>query len=99
MTQELKLISVSFEKDDIGQEIANESEKTLICDLTSVSMSERFAAAKSGLNPEYKAEVSIYDYDGERIAELYGERYDIYRTYLRENDDTVELYMQRRAGV
>lgn len=40
----------------------------------------------------------VYDYNGERIAELDGVRYGIYRTYLAQNE-FIELYLERKAGI
>ena len=37
------------------------------------------------------------DYAGEALLEWNGQKYNIYRTYLRE-DDTIELYAERRIG-
>ena len=40
----------------------------------------------------------VYDYQGEDTAVLGGVRYGIYRTYIGRND-TIELYLERKAGV
>ena len=37
-------------------------------------------------------------YEGEEIVEFEGTRYGVYRTY-RGRDDTIELYLERKAGV
>lgn len=50
------------------------------------------------MNPEYRATMFSPDYNGEQIAELDGVRYGIYRTYLGRNE-TVELYLEKKAGV
>lgn len=39
-----------------------------------------------------------YDYQGEEIAEINGDRYGIYRTYFATTD-TIELYLEKKAGV
>ena len=38
------------------------------------------------------------DYQGEQIAVVGGVRYSVYRTYHAKNE-TLELYLERKAGV
>ena len=38
------------------------------------------------------------DYQGEQIAVVDGARYGVYRTYRAKNE-TLELYLERRAGI
>lgn len=94
----LTLIGVTYTVDFIGQLIPHETRRDVFCNLSSVSASEWFEAGRAGLNAEHRATVFSYDYNGETIAELDGVRYGIYRTYLGRNE-TIELYMERKAGV
>ena len=94
----LTLIAVSYTQDAIGQQVPMETRREVFCNLSSVSASEWFEAGQAGLNPEYRAIMFVYDYNGEKIAELEGNRYGVYRTYLGR-DDMIELYLERKAGV
>ena len=94
----LTLIEEAYKPDALGQLIPTETRRDVYCNLSSVSASEWFDAGRAGLNPEYRATMFVYDYNGERIAELDGVRYGIYRTYLAQNE-FIELYLERKAGI
>lgn len=94
----LALIEEAYKPDTLGQLIPTETRRDVYCNLASVSASEWFDGGRVGLNPEYRATMFVYDYNGERIAELDGVRYGIYRTYLAQNE-FIELYLERKAGV
>lgn len=93
----LTLISTSYEKDDIGQQVPVETRRDVFCNVTSVSASEFFDAGKAGLKPEFRATMFVYDYGGEKTVELDGARYGVYRTYLGRNE-TIELYLEQKVG-
>lgn len=94
----LTLIGVTYTADSIGQQIPKETPREVYCGVSSVSASEWFKAGRAGLKPEYRVTMFASDYQGEQIAELDGVRYGIYRTYLGGNE-TIELYLERKAGV
>ena len=94
----ITLVGVSYIEDSIGQRVPQEAPRNVFCDIASVSASEWFEGGKAGLNPTYRAVVFAPDYQGEQIAELDGVRYGIYRTFLGRGD-TIELYMERKAGI
>lgn len=94
----LTLIGVTYTADSIGQQIPEETTREVYCSVSSVSASEWFEAGRAGLKPEYRATMFAPDYQSEQIAELDGVRYSVYRTYLGRNE-TIELYLERKAGV
>lgn len=94
----LTLIGVSYTSGDLEQQIPEEYPRDVFCNVSSVSSSELFDAGRSGLNAEYRVTMFAYDYHGEQIAVLDGIRYGVYRTYLGRND-TIELYLERKAGI
>lgn len=94
----LTLIGITYTADSIGQQVPKETRRDVFCNLSSVSASEWFDAGRAGLNAEHRATMFAYDYKGETIAELDGVRYGVYRTYLGKNE-TIELYLERKAGV
>lgn len=94
----LTLISKTYTTDAIGQKIPTETERDVFCNVSSVTRDEFYAAGKAGLNPEFRVTMYGSEYNGEEICELYGTRYAIYRTYIRR-DDSIELYLEKKAGV
>ena len=94
----LTLIGREYDADELGQRIPRDTQREVFANVVSVSQSEFFSAAASGLRPEYKAILTTsWDYGGEEIAEYQGRRYAIYRTYRTESDQ-MELYLRREAG-
>lgn len=91
------LISVERAQDTIGQWTETETRHTVYGQITSVSMDEYFAGGQNGFKPEYRITMFGPDYEGETRCEIDGVEYTIYRVY-RGRTDTVELYLERRAG-
>ena len=92
------LISISYNTDTLGQKIPVENSTMRYCQLSFVSQSEWVEAGRNGLKAEYRAVLNAEEYAGEEIAEINGVRYGVYRTY-RTKSDTIELYLERKAGV
>lgn len=99
MTQinQLTLINQTRTTDEIGQPTYNETSKTLICEVYSVSREEYAQGRQAGLDPAYVFIISRFGYDGERIVEYKGERLVVTRTYERD-ENTVELHVERSVG-
>ena len=76
------------------------SEETceVFAQVESVGQREFFAAAETGLKPEYKVSVWAEEYTGQPVVIVGGKRYSVYRTYLR-TDGKIELYLSEKAGV
>lgn len=91
------LISVECAQDTIGQWTETDVRHTVYGQITSVSMDEYFAGGQNGFKPEYRITMFGPDYEGETRCEVDGVEYSIYRVY-RGRTDTVELYLERRAG-
>ena len=94
----LTLIKTTYTVDSIGQQVPQETRRNVFCNISSISASEFFDAGRAGLKPEYRATMFAPDYEREEIAELDGVQYGVYRTYLGRNE-TIELYLERKAGV
>lgn len=92
------LISAIYSEDELGQEIAQETKRDVFCNVASISRTEWYEAGRNNLKPEYKITMFSPDYNGEQIAEYHGVRYGVFRTYLAK-DETIELYLERKAGV
>ena len=75
-----------------------EEKKDVFAHVESVGQQEFFAAAQTGLKPQYKVTVWESDYDEQPIVIVSGKRYTVYRTYLR-NDQKIEMYLSEKIGV
>lgn len=93
----LQLITVTYEKDSIGQQMAVEQKKNVFCTVQSISAAEFSRAGQLGLKPDYKFVLFAYDYGGQTLVEYHGARYAVYRTYLAKHEQ-IELYCERKAG-
>lgn len=91
------LLTVERAQDTIGQWTETDVRHTVYGQITSVSMDEYFAGGQNGFKPEYRITMFGPDYEGETRCEVDGVEYSIYRVY-RGRTDTVELYLERRAG-
>ena len=92
----LDLISVNPEAAGVGTE-PTETKRTVYCTLKSIGQQEAYLAMGQGLNPELKVILAHdFEYEGERLCEMDGVKYDILRTYVTETDG-IELTLQRVA--
>lgn len=96
MSDVLTLVSQTITVDAYGNESAKEAERTVLCEVDSITQSEFYAAANTELNPEYRFTIFFGDYQGEEICKFNGQRYAIYRTY--RSGDNLELYAERKIG-
>lgn len=94
----ITLISTTKEKNDYGVLVETPVSRNVFCQRKSISRAEFFGAGRNGLNPDFMVEVFSGDYAGERTCVFEGQPYAIYRTYLPEGSDYVELYCQRKGG-
>ena len=93
----VKLIKENPAAHGVGTE-PTETERTVFCTLKSIGMQEAYQAMGVGLRPELKVILAHdFEYEGEPIAELFGERFRVIRTYITETDG-IELTIQREAG-
>ena len=91
------LITVSPEAGGVGLE-PTETKRTVYCTVKSIGQQEAYLAMGQGLNPELKVILAHdFEYGGERLCEINGERYRVLRTYITETDG-IELTLQREAG-
>lgn len=100
MNDVLTLVAPVYESDALNQRIPTGEEqlKEVFCSVDSVTRSEWYQAGHAGLKPEFRAVINWMDYEGQTIVIYQDVRYAVYRTY-RVNRDTLELYLERKAGV
>ncbi|MGE4213778.1 MAG: phage head closure protein [Anaerotignaceae bacterium] len=78
---ELTLITKTYAQDDIGNQIATETETKILCGVKSVGRSEFYNAAQTGLKPTLLFIVHGYEYSGEKLVKFENEKYSVLKTY------------------
>ena len=86
------------EKDEYGNVVFPEKRTTVFAEKKSVRQSEFCQAAAVGFKPEIMLEIYSFEYHGEELCELDGERFNIYRTFEKPKSDRLELYLTALAG-
>ncbi len=99
MIVDIALCREVIEKDELCNEVKTLNKRNLVAELSNVRMSEFYKAKQSGLNAEYQLNIHPLDYKGEKIVEVKGKLYDVYRAYLDDKKDTMELYLQERISL
>ena len=90
------LITVSPAAAGVGTD-PEETRRKVPCPVRSIGMQEADLAMGQGVNPELKIFLAHdFEYEGERLCEIGGQRFDILRTYVTETDG-IELTLQRVA--
>ncbi len=88
----------SIISDEIGNQTTSSMEKQVYVLVESIGQNEHYAAAQSGFRPDYKLAVSEFDYSGENRIRFHDIVYYIYRTFLRVQDEKMELYLRKEGG-
>ena len=86
------------ERDEHGNAVYPETKSTIYAEKKSVKQTEFFQAAAVGFKPEMMIEGYAFEYNGEELCEIDGNRYTIYRTYQRPKTDRIELYLTAIVG-
>ncbi len=84
--------------DSHGNAVYTETETLVYAEDISIRQTEFFQAAAVGFKPERCLKMYAFEYHGEQLCELDGERYNIYRTYLAQGSDRIELYLTAIVG-
>ena len=93
------LITVSPEARGV-LETATETKRKTYCEFKSIGMSEMYQAKASGFAPSIKLRLpNDFEYRGETLCEIRGERYSIIRDYRDEKTgNSTELTLERVCG-
>lgn len=93
----IKLISTTYVPDEYNVMREEITERTVFCNVSSVTLTEWTEGGRIGLNPGFRMTMFKFDYNKEHILEYNGVQYTIYRTYETRND-MIELYVEERKG-
>lgn len=93
----ITLYAVTYTTDSLKQSIPVYTASTAYANVQSTSRREWQAAKELGLNPELEVTMFGPDYNGEKVIEISGQKYTVYRTYQGRNDE-LTLYLERQVG-
>lgn len=95
----INLISETFLENEYGEEIATKTSRQIFATLQSIGRSEWFRAAQNDLQPSFVVITPSVNYNAEKIVEINGLEYAVYRTFLQNDSDLIEIYCEQKAGV
>ncbi len=94
----LKLLSYSYDTDEIGNEIKTQFEKeVLIIRHESIGQNEFYNANQQNLKPNLKLIISSLNYNAETDIIYANEHYTVLRSQIINTDEVV-LVCERRVG-
>lgn len=79
----IDLIAVTYAADDIGQQVATKTSRTIFANEWTVSSGEFYDAGAQGHKAERQYQVRGCDYDGETLASVDGVEYNVIRSERR----------------
>lgn len=92
----ISLIDETTTYNDIGVAETQETSHNAYAEVSSIGAKEYWnSAGQHDIKPEAIARVFTYDYNGEKLADVDGERYTIYRVYVE--GDQISLYLAHRT--
>lgn len=95
----ITLIAQTYQQDGIGQQISVETKRQVWAHIRSAGGSEFMEGGRIGIRPELVAVTQTVNYQGEKIVEIGGKRYAVFRVYMQEESDALELHLQEEVGV
>ncbi len=96
MDDVLVLVQPRLVQNDIGDFVpaGPPLKQQIFGSINSVNRAEWYSAGQEGRKPELVFTTPIINYSGQPEADYHGTRYSIYRTYLRQGSDEMELYLE-----
>lgn len=99
LVKKIKLISQAVTYGSRHQPIYTDgTPREIFANIQSVKQSEFFQASAAGITTEGTAVVWAFEYHGENVLVLNGQRYAIYRTYRPDGSKKMELYFGYETG-
>lgn len=95
----IKLISVTYTEDEIGNQIPVEASTEAWAEVAGIRQSEFYNAALAGLKPEITFIVWANEYAGQNKVAYDGKKYRVMRTYVNPaKSEMIELICGRTAA-
>ena len=99
MDDQAVLVSTVYTPDAAGIMQVDQSQRTIWVHQKSVTQSEFYKASQAGLSPAFVLVTPAVNYAGEDEIIYNGIHYGIYRSYLPDGMDEIELYLEQKTGV
>ena len=99
MDDVISLVQEVYAQNEFGGQEPTETKTDVWASIQTVTRAEWSSAGQAGLNPELTVTTAAVNYNGEKILEIQGKRYGIYRVYRSEDSDEIELYCEGKAGI
>ncbi len=94
----LYLVEMDFKLDEVGNQVAAEVLRPVLCNVESVGRNEFYSAAAAGLRPEIRFVLKNYEFSPQvREVEFEGQRYSVIRTYATGFEE-IELVCEVKGG-
>lgn len=94
---EVILLSTKLSTDEVGNQIPEPSEITILCEKKNVSRQEFYEASSNGFKPSLVLNVHPFEYDNESYIKFDGKKYKVIRTYLIDMEH-LELTCEQALG-
>jgi SPP1 family predicted phage head-tail adaptor len=92
----IKLISIGYTEDEIGNQVPTETATDVWAEETGVRQSEFYNAAVAGLRPEKTFIIWANEYTGQVKVECNSVKYKVIRTYINPaKSEMVELICEK----
>ncbi|MFR2777139.1 MAG: phage head closure protein [Intestinibacter bartlettii] len=94
---EIELVKKAYKSDKIGNQIEVLEKTTVFCEVKSISRTEFYQAAQSGMKPGAAFIIYLFEYDNQDTVIYNDVEYKVIKTYkINEND--IELTCERVIG-
>lgn len=91
----IKLISQTYQVNEIGDSIPVEISRTVFAEVKSIGLKRKIEAEQMGLKLSFKFVLSnVAEYNDEEVLEYNGKRYNIVNAYCTD-DESIELTAAR----
>lgn len=91
-------VEEGIERGNIYRNPLREQARKVFAQVGSVGEREFYDSAQAGYDLSLKAEVWLWDYNGERLLVYAGEEYRIVRIYCNDKLRRMELYCEKAKG-
>lgn len=96
--EQITLVKLSQTKNELGDTVESQTERTIFCGVKSIGQSEFYQAAANGFKPELKFVIAdYYDYDDEQEVIYQDKRYSVLRTYRSGTE--LEIVVHRGVNI
>ncbi len=92
----VSLVRVTRTQNEIGEWVEITTSRNVMADKQSLTRNEFHQAAITGIKAEAVFAVWTIEYQGEALLDYANKRYEIYRTYDRD-DERTELYCRKQV--